>query len=227
MADQDLTTIENVKTWLPISTTNSADDGSLSRLITAVSMDFMRATRRPDLLLADYTEVHQGDGSARLVAYHWPIVSIDSLSIAGATIPASADKIAAGFYVDQDIDPERAWQIYLNGYSFIDGAVVQVGYSAGYVQPGTDPATGQIALPADIEQAVIDWIGYRYKGRPNVGVTMRKGIGGEAEQAEQVDAPPNVLQVIERYKRELPSCDRRGDARAERATRAAARPGRK
>jgi hypothetical protein len=223
MADQDLTILENVKTWLPISTTNNADDGSLMRLITAVSMDFMRATRRPDLLLADYTEVHQGDGGTRLVLFHWPIASIDTLTIGGVTIPKSADKVAAGFYVDQDIDPERVWQIYLNGYTFLDGAAVQAGYSAGYVQPGQGLQGGQIALPADIEQAVIDWIGYRYKGRPNVGVTMRKSSEGESVQPEQVDAPPNVLQVIERYRRELPSVDRRGDDRAERMTRAGAR----
>ncbi len=223
MADQDLTIIENVKTWLPISTANNTDDASITRLITAVSMDFMRATKRPDLLLADYTEVHQGDGSTRMTVFHWPIAAVEQLSIAGVTIPASADKIAAGWYVDQDIDPERSWQIYLNGYTFTDSAAVQVNYSAGYVQPGMDPTTGQIALPADIEQAVIDWVGYRYKGRPNVGVAMRRATEGETLQTEHVDAPPNVLQVIERYKRELPSFDRRGDERVERNTRAAAR----
>jgi hypothetical protein len=62
------------------------------------------------------------------------------------TISASADKVAAGYYVDQDIGPERAWQIYLNGYTFIDGAAGQVNYSAGYVQPA--PGDGRRSIAA-------------------------------------------------------------------------------
>jgi hypothetical protein len=219
MAVQDLTTLATLKQWLPISSTNNNDDTTLSRLLTAVSMDFARATRRPDLLLASYTEVHQGDGASRLIAFHWPIAVITSLTVGGLAITASADKIANGYYFDQDIDPERIWNVYLNGYAFTDAAPIVLTYSAGYVQPGETVATGQSALPGDIEQAVCDWCAYRYKERPNVGVTQRKSSQGEQAQTELLDAPPNVLQVIERYKRELPSLDRRAEERAERMAR--------
>jgi uncharacterized phiE125 gp8 family phage protein len=209
MAAQDLTTLANVKLWLPINTSNTNDDATIGRLITAVSQDFMRATNRPDLLQADYTEVHQGDGSTRMIVFHWPINAIASLTVAGNALLASADKIAVGYYFDADIDPERIWNIYLNGYTFVDGAAVALDYTAGYVQPGGTVETGEIALPEDIEQAVIDWCAYRYKNRPNVGVTARRTTEGESSQIEQLDAPPNVLQVIERYKRRIPSVDRR------------------
>jgi len=218
MSVQDLTTIENLKGWLPINTATTSDDNNLTRLITAVSVDFMRATHRPDLLQADYTEVREGDGSKRLIVYHWPLVSIASLQVGAATIAESADKVASGYYIDQDIDPERVWNIYLIGSEFADGSPVKIAYSAGYVQPGTPgPLTaGQVALPGDIEQAVIDWCAYRYKMRPNVGINARRSTEGESNETELLDAPPNVLQVIERYKRCLPSIDRRGDERAER-----------
>jgi hypothetical protein len=223
MAAQDLTQLATLKNWLPITSTNTNDDATLSRLITAVSMDFARATRRPDLLLADYVEVHQGDGASRLIAFHWPIVAVTALTVGGVAVVASADKIANGYYLDQDIDPERIWNVYLNGYVFSDSAPISLAYSAGYVQPGGTVGTGQIALPQDIEQAVCDWCGYRYKERPNVGVTQRKSVQGEQESTELLDAPPNVLQVIERYKRELPSLDRRAEERAERMARPAFR----
>ncbi len=218
MAAQDLTTIENLKGWLPINSTTNTDDGNIARLITAVSADFMRATKRPDLLLASYAEARQGDGSSRMIVYHWPLVSIASLSVGGATIPPSDDKIANGYYIDQDIDPERVWEIYLNGYVFSDRAPVKISYSAGYVQPGSIGAlpAGQVTLPGDIEQAVIDWCSYRYKMRPNIGVNARRSTEGESNESELLDAPPNVLQVIERYKRCLPSIDRRADEREER-----------
>jgi hypothetical protein len=216
MAAQDLTTLATLKAWLPITSTNNNDDATLLRLITAVSMDFARATRRPDLLMATYVEVHQGDGSSRMIAFHWPIISVTSLAVAGVTITASADKIQNGYYFDKDIDPERIWNVYLNGYAFTDGVPVALTYVAGYVQPGAVITAPQIALPEDIEQAVLDWCAYRYKERPNVGATARRSTQGESAQTELLDAPPNVLQIIERYKRELPSLDRRSREREER-----------
>jgi hypothetical protein len=219
MAVQDLSTITNVKAWLPINTANTNDDPSIQRLLTATSMDFARATHRPDILMATYIEVHQGDGGSRMIAFHWPVISVAALTVGGLAIPASPDKIQNGYYLDEDIDPERIWNVYLNGYAFTDAAPVALTYTAGYVQPGSTPTGLQIALPEDIEQAVLDWCAYRYKQRPNVGVTARKSSQGESSNPETLDAPPNVLQVIERYKRELPSLDRRAEEREERLAR--------
>lgn len=225
MAAQDLSLLATLKSWLPINSSTTTDDATLSRLLTAVSQDFQRATNRPDILQASYTEARQGDGSSRMIAFHWPIVSITSLTVAGLTVPLSADKIAAGYYIDQDIDPERIWNIYLNGYSFTDGAPVVLAYEAGYVQPGTGGtlSPGQVPLPGDVEQAVLDWCAYRYKERPNVAASSRRSTEGESVATEMIDAPPNVLQVIERYRRCLPSADRRRDEREERVPQKAAK----
>lgn len=200
MAATDLTTLADLKPWIPIPLTTTSEDATLSRLITATSDDFMRATKRPDLLSQAYTEVHQGDGGTRMIAFHWPIASIAALQVGGVTIAASPDKIQPGYYVDEDIDPERVWNIYLIGSVFTDGAAIALDYTAGYAAP-----------PLDIEQAVIDWIVYRYKGRPGVGVTQRRSAEGESVAVEQVDAPPNVLAVIERYARKYPGVNRRYD----------------
>jgi hypothetical protein len=200
----DLTNLLAVKQWLPIPASTVTDDALLAGLITSTSNDFLRATRRPDLLAATYAEVRQGDGASRLAMYHWPINSIASLTVASAAVQASADRVAAGYYVDEDIDPERAWTLYLAGSVFTDGAVIQIGYNAGYT-----------TAPGDIVQAVIDWVVYRYKGRPNVTTTRRSQEGGSV-QVEQIDVPPNVKDVIARYERKVPGVDRR----AEEATKA-------
>jgi hypothetical protein len=200
ITETELTTLALVKDWLPVSTRNTSDDAQLSALISACSGDFLRATNRPDLLAADYTEVRQGDGGARMVLYHWPIAIVASLKVAGVTIAVSADKIASGWYIDEDIDPERVFNLYLNGYSFTDGAVVQIGYTAGYA-----------TTPPDIQQAVTDWVAYRYKQLPNLGITQSRSVEGESVQQTQLDAPATALAVIERYKRRLPSVSRRYD----------------
>jgi hypothetical protein len=200
----DLTVLSDVKLWLPIPPGTVSEDPILSRLITATSNDFMRATGRPDLLAAAYTEVRQGDGGSRLTMYHWPINSVASVTVAGAAVAASADRVAAGYYVDEDVDPERAWTLYLVGSRFTDSAAVQVDYNAGYT-----------TAPGDIVQAVIDWVVYRYKGRPNV-TTARRSQEGDSVQVDQLDVPANVKDVITRYTRKVPGVDRR----AEEATKA-------
>jgi hypothetical protein len=225
MAASDLTTIETLKLWLPIAATNTVDDATISRLITACSDDFMRATARPDLLATAYDEVRVGDGSTHLVLYHWPIAAVTTLTVGTETIAKSADKIAAGWFLDADIDPERRFDLWLaGGEYFTDGDNVKIAYLAGYVQPGVPVGEG-IALPEDIEQAVIDWCAYRYKERPNVGATNRRAAGGEASQTPLVDTPPNVLQVIERYKRKMPCLHRRDEERQDRLSGAARRQG--
>lgn len=195
----DLTTLVNVKLWLPIPTTQTSEDDTLQRLITATSNDFMRATMRPDLLTADYTEVREGDGASRMILRHWPITAATALTVGGVAIPASADKVAPGWYVDTDLDPERRWELYLAGFVFADGQPVTVAYSAGYA-----------TVPGDIEQAVIDWVTYRYKGRPTVGIAQQKfgGRSGDEVKTEEVDIPLTTQSVIAKYTRAIPSLDR-------------------
>jgi hypothetical protein len=154
-----------------------------------------------------------------MIAFHWPITVITTLTIGGNAISESSNKIAPGWYLDQDIDPELTWNIYLNGFAFTDGAAVALAYEAGYMQPGAAVTPPEIALPEDIEQAVLDWMSYRYKNRPNVTTTQRRSSEGESAQTEIIDAPPNVLSVIERYTRERPSIDRRQEKRQEREAR--------
>jgi hypothetical protein len=209
--ETDLTALDAVKAWLPIKPDIITGDDVLTSLIKACSADFLRATRRPDLLAADYVEVRQGDGGQRIALFHWPISAIATLSVGGVSVPASADKIAPGYYFDLDIDPERAFNLYLIGQALTDGAPVKIAYNAGYA-----------TVPNDIAQAVIEWVAYRYKGRPSAGTTQRK-TPGEEVGVENVDAPPNVLQTIERYARCIPSVNRRQDEYEARMARAAAR----
>lgn len=204
----DLTTLAKVKAWLPIVASTTSEDTLLSGLITSTSADFMRSIRRPDLLTATYTEIREGDGANRLLLRHWPITAVSLLTIGGVTINPSTDQIAPGWYLDVDIDPERLNQLYLAVYNFLDGATIVVEYAGGYS-----------AVPADIEQAVIDWVVYRYKGRPNVGTVSRRSTEGEDVRVEALDAPTTTKAVIMRYCRELPSIDRRGDDRQQAITR--------
>ncbi|MBS1803516.1 MAG: hypothetical protein JST28_09115 [Acidobacteria bacterium] len=206
--ETDLTTLAAVKAFLPIANTNSNDDATITALIKGCSADFLRATNRPDLLEADYIEVRQGDGGYRICLFHWPIGEITTLTVGGIVVPESADKIAPGYYFDNDIDPERSFNLYLVGQPFIDNAAVKIEYTAGYS-----------STPFDISQAVAEWVAQRYKQRPNLGTQIQRGAEGESLQQTEAAAPANTLACIERYKRRIPSVSRRYDEEQSRSPR--------
>jgi hypothetical protein len=122
------------------------------------------------------------------------------LTVGGVAIPVSSDKIAPGYFFDQDIDPERSFNLYLIGQAFTDTAPVKIEYNAGY-----DDA------PFDVSQAVAEWVAQRYKQRPNLGTVIQRGAEGESMQQSEAAAPANTLACIERYKRRIPSVSRRYD----------------
>jgi hypothetical protein len=205
----DLTTLEDVKSWLPIPSTTAAEDPLLQELITSVSADFLRAIERPDLLEEDYTEVRTGDGGTRLSLRHWPITDVTSLTVAGTAVAASADKMARGYYFDEDLDPERRTILYLaGGLAFTDAATVKLEYTAGYAD-----------APEDVAQAVKEWVCARYKGRPNATAVARRSTEGADVRVDLSDAPETTKAVIARYKVCWPSQDKRTDDRNYRVTR--------
>jgi hypothetical protein len=205
----DLTTLVDVKAWLAIASTLNASDGILAELITATSVDFLRAIDRIDFLTANYNEVREGDGGSRMVLRHWPITAITTLKVATATIAASADQIAAGYYLDAQLDPERVNQLYLVGSTFTDGAQVVVAYAAGYA-----------ATPGDVAQAVTEWVAARYKGRPGAGIASQRDAGGEhVSYDREAPMPPTTAACAARYKRCWPSLNRREDDRDYKITR--------
>jgi hypothetical protein len=197
-ASFDLCKLTDVKAWLTIATNQSADDNLLSRLITAVSYDFLREIGRLDFTPAqDYTEVREGDGGDLMVLRHWPLNSVSSVTItvpnaspATISIPESTDDVEEGYWIDMDIDPERRWELYLDGFVFTDLATITVMYNAGYQ-----------TVPQDVEQAVIEWVAYRYKTRQWIGQTSKHMAQGETIQTPETEIPPSVKRVIERYRR--------------------------
>ncbi len=194
----DLCQLTDVKAWLAMGVNPTADDNLLSRLIMAVSYDFLSEIARLDFTPAqDYTEVREGDGGDLMVLRHWPLNSVSSVTItvpnaspATTEIPESTDDVMVGYWIDMDLDPERRWELYLDGYVFTDLATVTVSYNAGYA-----------TVPQDAQQAAIEWVSYRYKTRQWIGQTSKHMAQGETVQTPESEIPPSVKRVIERYRR--------------------------
>jgi hypothetical protein len=205
----------------------------------------------------------------------FPINSIATLKIDGATIPAS-DGVTPGYWFHPTQDPEERYKLFLiGGAVFTEGIspgivmTYNAGYAAGVVtdelanipnSPGpytivvaqapnfsgdsgvkfsignvplvlvtANPATGQysvspigvytfasadaakgvkisystIAAPADVRQAVIDWVSYRYKQRQWVGQIQKQLAQGEKTDFMNVVMPLTTQAVVDKYHSDL------------------------
>jgi hypothetical protein len=205
----DLCKLEDVKEWANAKTPSV--DELLGRLITATSRDFMTAVNRHDLTpVKTYIEVvtidrrnpegfsgfSNGLSSANkpiasVGLRHWPIQKVTSITIDGTSIVAS-DGTADGFFYDENEEDESRNTLLLigSGTAFNRSVLATVVYDAGYD-----------SVPEDIEQAVIEWVAFRYSSRQWIGQVAKHSIQGEAVQYSQQDMPATTKAVIERYSR--------------------------
>jgi uncharacterized phiE125 gp8 family phage protein len=186
----ELCKLTDVKAWLGLK--ESDDDPMLSRLILATSADFARVTNRPDFGgEEDYTDVFTGDDAFRAVLRHFPITEVTKVTVDGVEVEASADGTADGWYVDVPPDPERNHTVLLIGSVFTDGVQCAIEYSAGYAE-----------VPADIAQAVIEWVAYRYRSRGFIGQQSKHLATGETVSFQNMLMPEGTKAVAEHYRRD-------------------------
>jgi hypothetical protein len=174
-----LTTLATVKSWLSI--TGTAADTLLSGLITRTSA---AAESRMDRVIARarYNVVRNGNGKQAMMSPELPIVSVDSVTVDGVTIPARVGTSGSGYAFDEQL-------IYLNGYCFTKGVQnVALALRAGFA-----------TTPLDLEQAVLDIVAFKYRGREWIGQGS-KILNGETVTFLR-DAPPDALRTIDSYRR--------------------------
>jgi hypothetical protein len=109
---------------------------------------------------------------------HWPITEVTKVTVDGVEVDASPDGTAAGWYVDVPPDPERNQAVLLIGSVFTDGKACSIEYSAGYA-----------TVPADVAQAVIEWVAYRYRSRQFIGQSSKHMQTGETVSFEGMVMP--------------------------------------
>ncbi|MDP9267262.1 MAG: phage gp6-like head-tail connector protein [Acidobacteriota bacterium] len=211
----NLAKLTDVKAWLSLA--ESDDDPLLARLITATSADVLGAIGRPDLApAADYKEIRSGSdntgrgyygsigdaslltrpnqylpGSQEMFLAHFPVNSITKLTVDGTEVTASADGIAPGYWFAADLPAEQRNSIRLIGSVFSRFSQVVIEYNAGYAK-----------VPGDIEQAVIDWVAYRYRSRQFIGQSSKHLQTGETVSFQGMLMPASTQAVITRYARE-------------------------
>lgn len=196
----DLCKLEDVKAWLnQPAAANANADALLTRLIKAVSRDFLSAIDRLDLVPeVEFTEVaqvaprHDDPARASVRTKHWPINSVTSVTRDdGTVIAVSADGIADGYFFEANPDPESRTTLQLiNSHPACHATVLSIKYKAGYT-----------TVPEDIEQAVIEWVAFKFKTKDSLGQSARTTTQGERIDFQQIAMPDSTRAVIDRYER--------------------------
>ena len=170
MAPVNLTTLANVKTWRNI--TDSSSDALITRLISAVSTNILDYLQRGPIASQVWTESLSGRGTGEILLRRWPVTSISSLVIDGASIQAavSPQTLSAGtnyptvgYFMDDIWEPPSPGQpqlLKLAGASFTPGRNnIFVRYTAGYLvsseeqTPASPSNQATVSAPYGIWQA--------------------------------------------------------------------------
>jgi hypothetical protein len=190
MAAGDLTTLDNLKEWLGL--TGAQDDALLARMITAYSQ-YIKTFLAREVLSANYVEVRDGKPTGIMSFANYPVTAVASVTINGQSIPASPDNATMQFGYGFDAE-----QIWLVGYGFSPWCCYGVGRSRRNVRLAY--TAGFATVPADIEQALIETIGLRYREKDRIGY-QSKSLAGETISFTMKDFSASAQTVLNSYRR--------------------------
>jgi hypothetical protein len=190
-----LTTLSNAMQFLGAS---QDTNGFIARGMAAISSQ-IQAWLGYQVVQASYSRTFNGQGGYKLFVPDIPLVSVQSLTINGQTIPAGAwsgSSQMPGYYNDDAA-------IFVVGYSFCRGFQnIRASYTAGY-----NP------VPAEIEQACLDWLKMIYASGqiPTIGANVNKISAGDTTiqmagnssvtDPTKIPLPPIIVSALMNYKR--------------------------
>ncbi|MBI4831799.1 MAG: phage head-tail connector protein [Candidatus Lindowbacteria bacterium] len=177
----DLTTLQDVKEYLDIGADETTFDSLLGRLITASSRQIEAYCNRI-FEIKSYSECYDGNASDILFLSNTPIVTVTSLAIDGEAVEADEFKV----YDDY---------VRLVSRLFTPGELnVSVAYSAGLFDAGTG------SPPADLEDACIQLVAFKFNVRGADGLTDRRA-NQTAEGFAGAAIPLSVALILDKYRR--------------------------
>lgn len=178
--ERDFASLDDVRAWLNFTANNTANDGDLSRLITACSLAMLRFMQR-DIVQQTRTDTFNGNGGPVQALRAGPVARVKSVVVNNLPLD-SGDFTCDDFAV-----------YLLNGRRFPRGLQnVQVTYVAGYD-----------SVPVDLQQACIETVGLRWRERDRIGQSS-KAMQGETTAFTITDFPPQVLTLMRSYQRVTP-----------------------
>lgn len=177
----DLTTLANVKEYLDIESDDTEYDSLLERLITASSRQIEAYCNRT-FEIQSYSEQYDGNASDILFLKNTPIASVATLSMDDENIQSEDFKV----YDDY---------VRLVSRLFTPGELnVSIEYSGGYFDAQAE------SPPADVEDACIQLVAFKYNLRGADGLSERR-VNQTSDSFAAVAIPLSVAIILDKYRR--------------------------
>jgi len=139
MAQFDLVSLADVKSWLSITTNDATRDAALSRTITQISRAIYNYMNRGTILPQTITEYYSG-GRDRIQLRNWPVISIVQVTADELEIPESVSLRSSGYWLEPaEIGSPGSMQILqFRGYFPLQmRSNIRVTYTTGYLHAET------------------------------------------------------------------------------------------
>jgi hypothetical protein len=174
----DLTTLEDFKAYARVVA--STDDPMLRSMIAAYSAA-ARSYLNRDITSASYSITRDGRGTSMMVLPQYPVTAVSSVIVDGKPISAQTAFGLPGYRFTESA-------IILDGFRFTPGfGNVQVGFTAGYA-----------TVPADIAEAVNEWVALRYREIDRIGFAS-KSLAGETVAFITKAMPDGVKSALSQH----------------------------
>lgn len=188
----DLTTLEIALGWLGLPSDDAS--GNVARLITSVSAQIEKFLGYA-VLSATYTKTFDGAGGSMLILPDRPVTAVASVSLDGVAQQPSTS--------------------FCNGFAFTDKAIILRGgnrFCAGFQNVTATYTAGYDAVPADIQQACLDWVNGYFAGKDRDPAIVSQRAGDTEQKYASVTTlgsivvpmPASVFAVLGPYQRVEP-----------------------
>jgi hypothetical protein len=219
----DLTTVDNIKNWIPGLAQSTGDDAKIQSIITAWGFEFLRRTglgdmsgdfqQSPFTAVCSWSEVYDGSDTNRLFLRNRPVVSVSSLQVNGIPIAASPAWPTQGYVIDgsrRSISmrggifgwPNMMYSSWQAGpYHAFAGAK---GFPRGLQNVSITYAAGYNVTPADVVQCANIVVAQNYSRPKWIDEESRAMAGGGGTtRYRSWDIPIEAQLTVDRYTRTL------------------------
>lgn len=189
-----LTQLATIKARLAILEPDTSNDVLLTNAIKAVSARFDSECNRTFARTENCSYEFPAD-ALEICCFCFPIETIARFELKTSENAGWIEQTGVDHLVRNDCIISLAAAL---GSYRAQGRVI---YTGGYVLPGGATATGQKALPADLEQAAIEQVAFWFQNRDRLGLQRVWDYHATYRQFADLDLLQGVRAVLEKYAR--------------------------
>lgn len=196
-----ITQLATLKTRLEITPSDTTHEEILTRAIEAVTARFDRECNRTLARTVGATQEFRATDT-EIIARCYPIETVIRFELKTDEAEGWIEQPGTRYLLRHGcIISLSAPLAFAPRVSFIDPGLARVTYTGGYVMPGTNPSSGQAALPADLESAAVEQVAAWFQQRDKLGLIREWPSGGTYLALTQLPLLPQVSASIRPHQR--------------------------